>query len=208
MQKSILELNTMGDNRYQAVFKNNHGRHIYLQVSIEDNSCCIAKCFYIDRRNRPEPTLLETRDLSLDNLLSVVEKELDKSFDSYRFNTPSVKTMEAFIETTLRKEKDNVLIMLKDGNILKTIFKNRYRRAIFIEIDISGEKALVKTCRYCDARANGTKMTPRNLTTIYFVLSLENILDVINNELEGGFTDIVVTEEHTITLDHVICGAI
>ena len=100
--------------------------------------------------------------------------------------------------------------MLKDGEILKTIFKNRFRRSIYLEIDTSGEKALINVCKYCDVRGVGVDITPYHLTTIYFHHDKDftNLLNIVNNELEGGFTDVVITESHTIVLDRPICGSI
>ncbi len=208
MKRSVFELHKSNDGDYQAVIKNNHGRLIYMKMSIVDGSCDIKSCFYIDRAKRPVPKLFNTRKCDLNNLLSVISRELDKSFDSYQFVDSSVLEIEDYIKQFIEKEKYNILIMLQNDDTLETIFKNRFHRAIYLKIDTSREKALIQICKYCDERGKGVDTTPYNLTTIYFKFDKANLLSVVNKELEGGFTDVVVTNNHTITLDRPICGSI
>lgn len=208
MKKSVLELHNAGGNVYQAFIKNNHGRKLYLRLSAYNENCEILDCFYIDRAKRCEPKLLETRSFKLDELLTVIAKELDKKFSEYQFLNTPVLTTEDFIEKALHQEKYNILIMLKEENTLKTIFKNRFHRAIYLEIEVYDEKALIKNCKYCDERGADTSITPYSITTIYFDYNFTNLLNIVNNELEGGFTDILITENHTIKLDRAICGSI
>lgn len=208
MKRSVLELHNAGGNDYQAFIKNNHGRKLYFKLSALDKKCEIVDCFYIDRAKRTEPKLLKTRKFQLDELLSVIAKELDKNYSEYRFADAPVLTTEDFIEQVLHTEKYNILIMLKNENTLKTIFKNRFHRAIYLEIEVHDKKALIKECRYCDERGEGTTITPYSITTIYFDYNFTNILNIVNDELEGGFTDLLITENHTIKLDRAICGSI
>ena len=210
MKRSVLELHNAGENIYQAYIKNLHGRRMYLKLSIVNGECEILCCFFIDRTRYSEPQLLETRRFPLDELITVVARELDKSFGSYEFVDGPIVPMEDFIQQVLHREKYNILIMLKDGEILKTIFKNRFHRSIYLEIDTSNKKALIKTCNYCDARGTDTNVTPYGLTTIYFCNdeNCTTLLNIVNSELEGGFTDVVITEKHTIVLDRPICGSI
>jgi hypothetical protein len=37
---------------------------------------------------------------------------------------------------------------------------------------------------------------------------MDELLRIVNTELEGGFTDVAVSEEHTLVLDRPICGSI
>ena len=208
MKRSVLELHSAGGDTYQAFIKNNHGRKLYFKLSTFDKNCEITECFYIDRAKRTEPKLLETRKFTFDELLTVIKNELDKNFSEYHFSDNPVLTTEEFIEQVLHTEKYNILIMLKNGNTLKTIFKNRFHRAIYLEIEVHDEKALIKECSYCDERGEGTTITPYSITTIYFDYNFTNILNIVNNELEGGFTDLLITENHTIKLDRAICGSI
>lgn len=208
LKRSVLELHKSHDNDYQAVIKNNHGRLIYMKLAIVDDCCEIKSCFYIDREKRPVPKLFVTNQCELDNLLSVIANELDKCFDSYQFVDLSALKTEDFIKQFVDKEKYNILIMLQTDDVLKTIFKNRYHRAIYLEIDTSREKALIRKCKYCDKRGKDVDVTPYNLTTIFFEFSNDSLLSIVNKELEGGFTDVVITDNHTIALDRPICGSI
>lgn len=209
LKRSILELYKSHDNDYQAVIKNNHSRLIYVKMSIVDNCCEIKSCFYIDREKRPVPKLFATSRCALVDLLTVFASELDKTFDSYRFaDDTTVLDTENFINQFVDKEKYNILIMLQNDDVLKTIFKNRYHRAIYLEINTSREKALIQKCKYCDKRGENVDVTPYNLTTIFFEFNNENLLSIVNMELEGGFTDVVITDNHTIVLDRPICGSI
>lgn len=67
---------------------------------------------------------------------------------------------------------------------------------------------LISKCFYCDARADGKRITPYGLKTVYFSGGLVEIMNVVNNELEGGFNDNLVTAETTIELTKPICGSI
>jgi len=208
LKRSVLELRKNEYGYYHSVFKNNHGRRTYIQISIVENECEIIKCFYIDRTSRPEPKKLRTFNFPISQLLSICETELDKNFVSYELNDNSPISDEELISTATQREKYNILIFLRENNSLKTIFKNRFRRAIYLEIQLLQDRALVKVCRYCDLRGEDTDITPYSIKTIYFDYSFNNLLKIVNEELEGGFTDIVITENHTINLDRPICGSI
>jgi hypothetical protein len=144
-----------------------------------------------------------------DSLLNVVRKELDKEFADYRVSEQAI-SKEEYIARYMGTEKRKILLVLKSGNILKTRFKNRHRRAILLEITLSNNHAVISQCRYCDTRSKcGEKqITPQGLVTIYFDYSLDNLLTLVNSELEGGFTDVMVSEENTVILDRPICGRI
>ncbi len=208
MQKTILTLHKMEDGTCQSFIKNNHGRKLYLHIAITGDNCEVIECFYIDRAKRVEPKLLKTRKFILKDILDVIARELDKKIDTYCIESDEPLSTEAFIDGCLKREKLNILLLLKDGDTLRTIFKNRFRREIYLEIDTSGDKALIKTCRYCDVRGTDVSITPYHLTTIYFDFSFQTLLKIVNFELEGGFTDIIISDTHTIELDRPICGSI
>lgn len=210
MKKSVLELYYVEEGIYRTVFKNDHGRMVYLLLHFSKDSCHIGECFYVDRRNRPAPKKLRSFTFEYSELLSVIASSLDKKFDSYEMFTSPAISKEEFISSAISKGKYNILIMLKDGKVLKTIFKNKYHRAIYLEIDTSGEKAKISKCRYCDKRGSYTETTPHRLITIFFDYDKNhsNLLNFINSELEGGFSDVLITEDHTIKLDRPICGSI
>jgi hypothetical protein len=70
------------------------------------------------------------------------------------------------------------------------------------------EKTLVTSCQYADIRAGETPRVPYTLLGFECGSSLKDILAFVNEELEGGFTHILITEEHNIKLKRPICGAI
>jgi hypothetical protein len=114
-------------------------------------------------------------------------------------------TKDELISSYLCGEKKKILLLLKEENVFRTIFKNKYHRSIYLEITLSGERAFISDCHYADARSDEI---PYGLKTIYFPFSMKALLNIANKELEGGFTDVAITEEHTLVLDRPICGRI
>lgn len=196
------------DGGNHTVFRTKHGRVVYLALSLREKNCiCITDCYYIDRVRKFVPKKLKTRLMSHKYLLEVIARELDREFSDVEFSIIIVSKEDLLCKFASEKKK-NILILLREGNILRTRFKNRCRRDIYIEIELGSDRALIKTCRYRDKRAHGSTMAPYGLTTIYFEYSSEAVLQIVNNELEGGFTDVLISSEHTITLDQPICGAV
>ncbi len=207
MKHSILTL--FRTNRgYHTVLKTNHGRLVYLALSEADSSYNIDECIYIDRSLPCSPKKQVSKKIPQERLLDMLRAELDKDFASVQFTDAPIVSKQELIERHLYCEKKNILLLLKEQKLLKTIFKNKFRREIYLEISLDGEKALIARCHYCDARAGGKIITPQGLSTIYYKHSLQNLLQIVNRELEGGFTDIMVSDDHTITLDRAICGSI
>lgn len=206
-KRSVLELYKNYNNEFHSVFKNNHGRLIYLALAIKDDKCTISNCYYLDRSLYSVPKKAVTKKCALNELLNIIKNELDKDFVDIDFcNT--LLSEKQLIGAELNKEKYNILIFLKDGNVLRTIFKNKFRRNIFLEITLGVDESLISKCRYCDKRGKNANITPYGLKTIYFESGINNILSIVNTELEGGFTDILITAESTIKLDRPICGSI
>lgn len=212
MDRSIFKLYKIDGNEYQGFIKNEHGRKIYVRLSIENGVCQMLSCFYIDRSTRPSPTLFKTKRFLLEDMLSVLSTEHDRIFNSYEIHNSPIMQTEEFIQHIIGTQKYKILILLKEGNTLKTIFKNRMRREIYLEIILNNEKSYIKECRYADVRGEESQkiVTPHRLVTVFFKHDNEYraILNIVNNELEGGFTDVVVSESHTIKLDRPICGSI
>lgn len=194
---------------YHTVFRTKHGRRIYLSLLRTDNDCfTIVDCHYIDRTWSKRPKKFITRVIESHKLLDVISAELDRYFAEVIYSE-EILTKSELISEFIMSNKKSILIMLREGPLLRTIFKNRYRRSILLEIKLeSDSSAYIKTCRYCDKRANGTEISPYGLTTISFMFSLDQLLNIINTELEGGFTDVLITDEHTIILDRPICGSV
>ena len=207
MNRSILTLFRIA-NGYHTVLKTNHGRLVYLALSANGNDYNVDECIYIDRSHPSSPKKQVSKKIPRGWLLDMLREELDKDFTSVQVADSSIVSKQELIEQHLRCEKKNILLLLKEQNRLKTIFKNKFRREIYLEISLEGEKALIARCHYCDARAGDKMITPQGLTTIYYTHSLQNILQIVNGELEGGFTDVMVSDDHTITLDRPICGSI
>ena len=154
------------------------------------------------------PKKLVTRNFDIGQLLSVVESELDKGFASYCINCDEVATKNDLIAETMMSERKNILILLGEGNYLRTIFKNKYHRSIYFEITIDGDSALISKCFYCDKRAKCKYITPYGLKSIRAKYSKENILKLVNTELEGGFSDVVISYDYTLELSEPICGSV
>ena len=199
-------------NSYHAVFRNDHGRVIFLSVILLGGYITLKECFYLDREHRPEPKKLTTSICPASSLLDVIRNELDnKSLKSVRFDDSVVVSKETLIATHLAERKPKILIMLSDesGRVIRTVFKSKHRRAIYLEIGVDAENiATIKQCYYVDKRARGKKIPPQGLITVRFEFSLKNLLDVINKELEAGFNGAIVSNHHTLKLDRPICGAI
>lgn len=209
MKRSKLILQRSEHGNYHAVFKTEHGRLIYLALAKgEDDNCSILECIYLDRNHPSSPNKQTTKTVSVDNLLRMIEEELDKAFSEIIWQEHEILTREDLIALYQKPEKKKILLFTKEGDVISTILKNRFRREILLEIRISDGIGLITRCHYCDKRDQGRRMTPYGLTTIFFHYSLHRLLEIVNNELEGGFTDVMISDEHTIVLDRPICGRI
>lgn len=206
MHKLIFKKNDQG--HYHAIFRNNHGRIIFMSIILVDGFLTITECFYLDRTDFPEPKKLTTSICRLSSLLDVIKNELDKSFKEIQFDDSIVVSKETLISTFMEGRKKKILIFVADGNVIKTIFKSKYRREIYLELSINGNLATITQCCYVDRRAKGLKNPPQGIITVRFEFSLERLLKIVNSELEGGFTDVLISHAHTLTLDRPICGAI
>lgn len=90
MQKSILYLDKKQGQTYHAIFKNNHGRRLYIQLQINNNEIFISDCFYTDRPARnghnAVPCKFHTSHCTCDSLIDVFKNELDKTFFGIEFS--------------------------------------------------------------------------------------------------------------------------
>jgi len=139
---------------------------------------------------------------------------LDKHFYGVEFSEKATNTSaEEYIAQYLQySKKYKFLILVECDGILKTRFKNRVHRTIYLEIKQNGYRGLIKTCHYCDRRykQNNRAVTPFDVKTIYFDYSVEKVLEIVNNELNCDFTDVVITKDtfHFAESDIPICGSI
>lgn len=219
MKRSILKFDKLSENSYHTVFKNNHSRNIYIQVSLENSIITIMDCFYIDRpfssNHKSIPKKLHTSICDKGHLLNVIASELDKKFYGLVFSDEQTElSCEDYISSALSsKRKYKFLIMVSEDNILKTRIKNRVHRSIHLEIEkVDNRKGLISVCHYYDRhyKRNNTLITPSGLNTIFFDYSPKNILNIVNTELNCDFTDIIITND-TFDFDKVslpICGSI
>ena len=171
----------------------------------EDGICIILECVYIDRHTLCFPKKQVTKTVSINNLLELIRRELDKDF-SEAIWLEEILSRNSLIESFQKPDKKKILLLLKEGNVIRTIFKSRVRREILLEVRVSDGVGLITRCHYCDKRDQGRRTTPYGLTTIFFPYSLKRLLEIVNSELEGGFTDVMISDDHTVTLDRPICG--
>lgn len=209
MRRNVLSFMKNFNNQYMAIFRTNHGRHIYLGISvISDGFCTINECHYLDRTKGSTPKKLVTSVCELSFLLDVIKGELDKDFGDVIF-ADTAMSKEDYISLYFSNCKKKILIMIAENYTLRTIFKSKYRREIYLEVTVDENNvATITQCYYVDKRAKGLKIPPQGIVTVRFEFSLNQLLRVINEELEGGFTDAIITREHTIVLDRAICGSI
>ena len=204
MKQSMLILIKNENGNYHTVFKNRHARMIYLAVSLQDGVCTVMECHYLDRSAEKTPKNVPSRPFAAAQLPDVLANTLDKRF--YGFDViEAVVTKEELIAIHSSREKKRILLLIRNDDVLRTIFKNNSHRTIFLELKVEGDRGLIARCEYRDSRS---AVMVFGLKTIYFDFSLPALLEIVNTELEGGFTDIAVTEEHTLILDRPICGRI
>ena len=209
MKNKMLSLFKSDKAHYISVFRNNHGRVIYLSIIRTGERIEIVECEYLDRTKAMMPKRLVTHNCALDELLDVIREELDRDFAEVEFCDDVIISKDYLVSSFMGKRKKKILIMIAEGNMLRTILKNKYHRTILFELTLDDRGAATITqCHYIDKRAKGKKISPQGLVTVRFEFSLRKLLEVVNSELEGGFTDAIITREHTLTLDRPVCGAI
>lgn len=218
MKRSILKFDKVSENTYHTIIKNNHGRKIYLKINRIGETITIIDCFYIDRpmRNgrKAIPQKWTSAKCNCNNLIDVLAGELDKHCYGIEFSeTETNISAEEYISLYLQnRKKYRFLILVECNGILKTRLKNRVHRTIYLEIKQNGYRGLIENCHYCDRRykCNNQLITPFELKTIYFDYNMEKVLEIVNNELNCDFTDVIITRD-TFSFgknDIPICGSI
>ena len=208
MKAKVLSFYKSDNAHYISVFRNNHGRVIYLSIIRMGERIEIAECEYLDRTKAMAPKKLVTRTCEFAKLTDVIGAELDRDFESVELCSDMVISKDYLVSCFLGSRKKKILIMIAEGDKLKTVFKSKFRREIYLEITLNGDQAIITQCYYVDKRAKGKKIPPQGIVTVNFAFSLENLLKIVNSELEGGFTDVLISNPHTLTLDGPICGSI
>lgn len=219
MKKDHLILTKMTDCTYQSIFTNNHGRKIYLKVYIAGEVISILNCYYIDRPQwgsvKTTPQKQKNKQCRYTDFLNVLAEQLDKRFYGIEFsdNELFLRT-EEFVSMYLQnRRKLKFLVFFKYDGTLKTIIKNRTHRVISLEIKLSKNQGVISQCFYCDKKYKRQHhyVTPYSLNTISFEYSKKNILKIVNEELNGDFTDVIITEDSTLNIDEnliPVCGSI
>jgi hypothetical protein len=228
MPRQRLNLHTIDgkEGSFRTIFKNRHGREIFLSVVKKEEEYFIDRCFYIDRKMGTEPSVprkLKSLSGSFDGLLDVLEKELDRIFSAVEFVDDETCSLsdEEFIRAWHEKNtKYEFLIMVGEGGIinglparLRTRLKSKLHRAIYLELAYYGnEKGVVKECFYYDrnCQKKGVKTTPPMLKTCFFNYEKKCILNFINNDLCCTFTHLlIVTDEIAFEYNLLpLCGSI
>lgn len=218
MKQSILRFEKTKDDFYHAMIKNNHGRKIYLRVNRFDETITICDCFYIDRPMRKGhkaiPLKWKTTQCKYNDLIEVLAAEIDKRFYGVKFckSERDLSTDEYIELASQNHSKYKFLIFIEDNGLLRTRFKNRVHRTIYLEIKKDNNKGLVQACHYCDRRykRNSQLITPAGLNTIYFDYSIKKVLEIVNTELNCEFTDVIITyDTFGFDKDNIpICGSI
>ena len=226
MNKQDLILHLMSSGTLRTVIKNRHGRLIYMELTRSEDRYKVIDCYYIDRiRNGKyyaSPKKLKTRSLTNKNILSVIANELDRKYNTMMITYKLHKlNRREFIDTMLREYINGYkfLILIGEGKtvngipeIVKTRFKNRIHRSIYIRMEYAKDgKGVVSDCHYYDRDYKSrSSVRPETLTSIFFRYDRKSILDMVNRELKADFTDIIFVTDGTIDISDKtpICGNI
>ena len=223
MKKLQLILHKTKDGHYRSVIKTKHGRLIYLEISKSNNSLSVKNCYYLDRIRCGEyyssPQKLITRDFNYDEILDVIGSELDRKYFGVEISDKFADlTKDEFIDSQLKQEKYNFLIFIGEGklingvpSVIKTRFKNRLHRGIYLEMQYSNGKGVITDCHYYDRKyKERSKVVPEMLSTVFFEYNRHTILHIVNNELNTAFNHIIFVTDGSLDIDNEIalCGNI
>ena len=226
MKRELLELYHTRADTYRATIKTAHSRLIYIELKIKKSICNILDYCYIDRSGSgnyyPVPKKLITKQCNYSDLLSVIAEELDRVYYGIEIiNSYSELSREEFIKYKLSgyRRGYKFLIFIGTGRmidgipeILKTRLKNRTHRSIYLEMHYCGDnRGVVFDCHYCDrVYKSKDKVMPETFTSVFFEYSRKNILNMVNNELNTAFTDIIFVTDNSIDIDskYPLCGNI
>ncbi len=225
MRRQQLQLFKTNCDTYRSIIKTKHGRILYLELSQEGKLFIIKDCYYIDRirgnKYYAVPQKLVTKVFAYDNILAVIAAELDKEYYGIEiaYSLSELSTNE-FIEHKLKEMKRGYkfLIFIGEGEmingipaVIRTRFKNQIHRSIYLEMQYRNGKGLITDCHYYDRiYKEKHRVMPETLSTVYFEYNRQAILNIINNELNTAFTDIIFVTDGSIDIDNKLplCGYI
>ncbi len=231
MKKSILRLERAGhSNVYRTIFKNRHGRLLFLQLTVNKELCTILECFYLDRSQgragdrsgSVRPRKLRSVRFPMTELLTVIGKELDKQFYGIEYTSSSAKeTTEEYIDRwkNCSSGKYHFLILSGDGGLynglqtrLRTRLKNKMHRSVYLELEYYKDgNGVVKECCCYDRkyRQSGKRVAPPTLLSCFFPYTKEAILNLINREICCEFTHMLIAEDIDVDANTTpLCGSI
>jgi len=223
MKRQALTLHSAENNEFRAVIKTTHGRLIFLSLFKNKNVYSVKYCYYIDRVRSGEyyaaPQKLTTRIFTDNEILSVVSTQLDRYYFGLEFSDGFEDLSEAeFITMQLKamQTKYNFLIMVGEGelidgipSIIRTRFKNRIHRSIYLEMQYHNGKGIITDCHYYDRKYKEcSKVIPEMLYTIFFEYNRQTILNTINNELNTSFSHIIFITDGSLNIENktALCG--
>ena len=94
-------------------------------------------------------------------------------------------------------------------SVIKTRFKNRIHRSIYLEMKYINGKGVITDCHFYDRKYKEvTKVIPETLSTVFFEYNRQAILNIINNELNTAFNRIIFVTDGSLDIDNEIalCG--
>lgn len=225
MKRKSLILYRCEEGQVRTVFKNRHGRIIFLKLRENNTSYTIAECFYVDRKSRGKyyatPQKLKTKTFNKIKISYVLKSELDSSFcdievsEQYEY-IGDIAFIDALLAELNRGYK--FLIFIGDGKSINGIperigtrLKNRIHRGIYLSFSYCGDgKGKVDECCYYDkAYKSRQNVMPQMLSSVFIRYTGEEILKLVNNELNCDFTNIIFIVDGSIdihTNKTALCG--
>ena len=96
----------LNDNfHFHAVFRNNSGRVVYLDIFKMKYLMVIDECRFIDQDEPSRPEKLKTRICEPQRLVDVIDKELDRKFDKIKVCVDAMFSKDELISEFLETEK-------------------------------------------------------------------------------------------------------
>lgn len=208
------------------MIKTNHGRIISLEIMSDTSVVRVKDCYYLDRVQcgniRAVPQKLTTHNFRFTEILRVIASELDRQYFGVEITDKFTDlTKDEFIAIQLKQTQGNYKFLILTGegttfngipSILKTRFKNRIHRSIYLEMHYNGKgKGVIADCHYYDRKYKAkSKVIPETLTTVFFNYDRLAILNTVNRELNTAFTHIIFVTDGSLDIDNkvAICGNI
>lgn len=217
MKKQQLILHKTQSGNFRSVIKTSHGRLIYLEISKDDDGVSVMECYYLDRKNFSVPKKLITTSFNFNEMLDVIAAELDRKYYGIEITDEFADlSRDEFIAIKLKNTKYNFLIFVGEGeliagipSVIKTRFKNKIHRSIYLEMQYYNGKGVITDCYYFDRKYKvKEKVIPETLTTVFFDYNRLAILNIINNELNASFTHIIFVIDGSLDINNEVawCG--